>query len=246
MAQPEKVTNPNSNTGHESDTTQQKKSIRAASILGLLVALILTASAIVYYQNEESAGPANAGPAGGASPTVSPGTASSRAETAQASPDSATAPESSATTTPTESVGESDTNLASKEKVVTNESSAPVKSVSRANGKPVKHQIAKASKPVRPIVLVPRERHAALAMTPHPTYPMKALRDHEQGTVRVLAQVDVNGDVTDTDVVGRSGWMILDRAASNEVRHWKFSPALHDGHPVVASVEVPVNYRLDQ
>ncbi|WP_414706842.1 energy transducer TonB [Rudaea sp.] len=30
----------------------------------------------------------------------------------------------------------------------------------------------------------------------------------------------------------------------NEVRRWKFEPALHNGQPVVASVEVPVSYRL--
>jgi len=81
---------------------------------------------------------------------------------------------------------------------------------------------------------------------PQLAYPSQALRAGEQGTVLVLAQVDVNGQVSDTRVVRRSGSNILDHAASNEVRRWKFAPALHDGHAVVASVEVPVNYRLDQ
>ena len=74
----------------------------------------------------------------------------------------------------------------------------------------------------------------------------RPMRAHEQGTVLVMAQVDVNGRVSDARIVERSGSSILDRAAPNEVRRWKFSPALHDGQPIVASVEVPVSYRLDQ
>jgi TonB family protein len=47
-------------------------------------------------------------------------------------------------------------------------------------------------------------------------------------------------------VIRHSGSFALDRAATNEVRSWQFQPALHDGKPVVASVQVPVSYRLDQ
>jgi len=47
-------------------------------------------------------------------------------------------------------------------------------------------------------------------------------------------------------VIGRSGSFALDRAATNEVLRWQFQPALHDGKPVVASVQVPVSYRLEQ
>jgi TonB family protein len=89
-------------------------------------------------------------------------------------------------------------------------------------------------------------REVALVAKPHPLYPAQAMRAHEQGTVMVLAQVDVNGHVSDTRVVKRSGSTTLDRAASNEVRGWKFSPALHNGQAIMASVEVPVSYRLDQ
>ncbi len=90
------------------------------------------------------------------------------------------------------------------------------------------------------------ERQVALASRPQLMYPSQALRVGEQGTVLVLAQVDVNGQVSDARVVRRSGSSILDHAASNEVRRWKFAPALHDGRPIAANVEVPVSYRLDQ
>jgi TonB family protein len=47
-------------------------------------------------------------------------------------------------------------------------------------------------------------------------------------------------------VIRHSGWSALDRAAMIEVRNWQFQPALQDGKPVIASVQVPVSYRLDE
>lgn len=106
--------------------------------------------------------------------------------------------------------------------------------------------LAKASRSTKPVAAPKRiDREVALAVRPHPIYPAQALRTREQGTVLVLAHVDASGQVSDARVVHRSGSPTLDRAAPNEVRRWKFSPALHDGQPVVASVEVPVSYRLD-
>jgi len=106
------------------------------------------------------------------------------------------------------------------------------------------HRVAKASKPAQ--ALEPRDRQVFLTVRPQPAYPIQALRAGEEGTVLVLAQVNVDGQVADARVIRHSGSSILDRAAPNEVRHWKFEPALHDGRPVVASIEVPVRYRLNQ
>jgi len=110
-----------------------------------------------------------------------------------------------------------------------------------------KPRLAKVTRPAPAVAKTAGiNRNVALVAKPHPVYPAQAMRAHEQGTVMVLAQVDVNGHVSDARVVQRSGSATLDRAASNEVRGWKFSPALHDGQPIMASVEVPVSYRLDQ
>jgi protein TonB len=106
--------------------------------------------------------------------------------------------------------------------------------------------LATATKPATLSSRMPSERRVALLSHPKPAYPVPALRERQQGTVVVLAQVDVAGQVSDARVVHRSGSFMLDRAAMNEVRRWKFEPALHNGQPVVASVEVPVSYRLDQ
>jgi len=108
-----------------------------------------------------------------------------------------------------------------------------------------KRSLASLVKPTHPVV-VPENRDVVLLGSPRPAYPSKALRERQEGTVLVLAQVDVQGNVSDARVIGRSGSFALDRAATNEVRSWQFRPALQDGKPVVASVQVPVNYRLDQ
>lgn len=113
-----------------------------------------------------------------------------------------------------------------------------------ARAKPANRMLAKATKPAAPSAMKPADRGVALLSHPKPAYPMSALRDREQGTVLVLARVDVTGHVSDAHITRHSGSTILDRAAMNEVRHWQFEPALHNGQPVVASVQVPVSYRL--
>lgn len=113
-----------------------------------------------------------------------------------------------------------------------------------ARAKPAQRMLAKSAKPAAPSTMKFVDRGVALLSHPKPAYPLPALRDREQGTVLVLAQVDVSGRVSDARIARRSGSAILDRAATNEVRHWQFEPALHNGQPVVASVQVPVSYRL--
>lgn len=113
-----------------------------------------------------------------------------------------------------------------------------------ARAKPAQRMLAKSIKPAAPSTMKSVDRGVALLSHPKPAYPLPALRDREQGTVLVLAQVDVSGRVSDARIARRSGSAILDRAATNEVRRWQFEPALHNGQPVVASVQVPVSYRL--
>jgi protein TonB len=122
----------------------------------------------------------------------------------------------------------------------------PPSPATKAKSAAKRSSLASSAKPSHPVVVVPENRNVALLGHPNPAYPHQALREHEQGTVLVLAQVDVHGHVSDARVIGHSGSFALDRAATNEVRSWQFQPALHDGKPVVTSVQVPVSYRLDQ
>ncbi|MBS0581641.1 MAG: energy transducer TonB [Proteobacteria bacterium] len=110
--------------------------------------------------------------------------------------------------------------------------------------KPATRMLAKSPAPAAPVAKKPVDRGVALLSHPKPAYPAPALRGREQGTVLVLAQVDSTGRVSDAHVVRHSGSYTLDRAAASEVRRWKFEPALRNGQPVVASVQVPVSYRL--
>jgi TonB family protein len=113
--------------------------------------------------------------------------------------------------------------------------------------KPVaKRSLALSAKPAPSVAAEPLNREVALLGRPKPVYPSHALHEREQGTVLVLAQVDVQGHVSDARVIQRSGSYALDRAATREVRNWQFQPALQNGQPVVASVQVPVSYRLEQ
>ena len=122
----------------------------------------------------------------------------------------------------------------------------PPSLVTKAKPAAKKSSLASSAKPSRSVVVEPENRNVALLGHPNPAYPRQALREHEEGTVLVLAQVDVHGHVSDARVIRHSGSFALDRAATNEVRSWQFQPALHDGKPVVATVQVPVSYRLDQ
>ena len=104
--------------------------------------------------------------------------------------------------------------------------------------------LAKATRPATPAARMALERNVALLSHPKPAYPAPALRERQQGTVVVLAQIDVGGRVSEASIVRHSGSLTLNRAAINEVRRWKFEPALHNGQPIAANVQVPVNYRL--
>jgi protein TonB len=79
-----------------------------------------------------------------------------------------------------------------------------------------------------------------------PEYPPQAFRDHEEGTVLVRVNVDANGMATNPEVVNRSGSRELDRAAMDAVRKWQFKPALKDGKAIASTVDVPVEFKLDQ
>ena len=192
-------------------------------VAGLLAALVIGAGAYVYYQSEPESDTAAI--------TAQPPSVNTASASTELAPLRTEGPASSAQ--PTKPLPQDE----SRARAIANAAPSPGRSAKTRH-------IAKASNPAAAIES--RDRQVALATAPKPTYPVQALRAHEQGTVLVLAQVNVDGQVTDARVVGRSGSTILDRAAPNEVRQWKFEPALHNGRPVVASIQVPVNYRLNQ
>ena len=79
--------------------------------------------------------------------------------------------------------------------------------------------------------------------SPPPTYPAAALRRGESGSVVVRVDVDATGYANNITVIQRSGSRELDRAATDAVRRWRFSPALSNGQPVPGSIEVPFDFK---
>lgn len=77
-----------------------------------------------------------------------------------------------------------------------------------------------------------------------PVYPQRAIRFGQEGTVLVRAQLSERGDVIDVELREGSGHSLLDKAALKAVRQWLFKPATRDGRAVLATVDLPVHFKL--
>ncbi|MGX1996583.1 energy transducer TonB [Xanthomonas axonopodis pv. cassiae] len=77
-----------------------------------------------------------------------------------------------------------------------------------------------------------------------PSYPAAVARAGIQGSRTARLQLDVQGRVSDVTIVDRSGSddPRLDAAVMESLRQWRFEPAKRDGHAVVSSVQVPVEF----
>lgn len=78
--------------------------------------------------------------------------------------------------------------------------------------------------------------------SPPPSYPPAALRRGDAGTVVLRVEVDATGRPFGVALVQRSGSRDLDRAATEAVRRWKFTPAVRDGQAVPGTIEVPFDF----
>jgi len=75
-----------------------------------------------------------------------------------------------------------------------------------------------------------------------PTYPELAKRARVQGRVILVVNVDEEGNVSDIKV--SSGHPLLNDAAINAVKQWKYSPTLLNGEPVPVIATVTVIFNL--
>jgi len=76
-------------------------------------------------------------------------------------------------------------------------------------------------------------------------FPAQALRQHLQGTVLLRVLVDENGAPVQVEIEHGSGYALLDRSAREQVlAHWRFQPAMVNGHAVRAWARVPVSFVL--
>jgi protein TonB len=81
---------------------------------------------------------------------------------------------------------------------------------------------------------------------PSPPYPIEARRNKWEGTVLIRVEVSAAGRVISAAVVTSSGHAVLDTAALNAIKRWRFSPARMAGIATTATVDVPVAFSLHQ
>jgi len=76
-----------------------------------------------------------------------------------------------------------------------------------------------------------------------PHYPAIALAAHKQGVVILEALIGEDGSVTNLKVL--RGIPLLDDAAMEAVRQWRFAPTLLNGQPVPVVMTVTVSFSLN-
>lgn len=93
--------------------------------------------------------------------------------------------------------------------------------------------------------ITPPVFNAAYLRNPEPVYPVSARRRGEQGTVMLKVLVTREGTAASVSVDKTSGFAVLDQAALEAVRKWRFAPARHGAEPVESAVLVPIVFRLE-
>jgi protein TonB len=121
---------------------------------------------------------------------------------------------------------------------------APETSTTVAASSPTPAPQAEAAVPAAPreppLILHPRFRTPPVPAA----YPQRAMELNQQGDVLVRAIVNPKGEPEAVNLWRSSGFPMLDEAALEAIRRWRFLPAEIDGVPVRAIVQVPVVFHL--
>jgi protein TonB len=80
---------------------------------------------------------------------------------------------------------------------------------------------------------------------PLPPYPLPARRHHQEGLVVLEVKVTPQGRPAAVTIKQGSGFPLLDDAALQAVRNWKFQPARISTIPVESEIEVPIRFKLE-
>jgi len=98
------------------------------------------------------------------------------------------------------------------------------------------------SAPATPLAVGGDVKQAKLIFSLSPVYPTLAKNQHVSGSVMVDALIDASGRVTTMKVV--SGPTLLQQAAMDALKQWKYQPASLDGKPVAMHLTVTIQFRL--
>jgi periplasmic protein TonB len=89
-------------------------------------------------------------------------------------------------------------------------------------------------------------REVEYLYNPPPEYPRHARRLGLEGEVLIRTRVLPNGDADEVVLERSSGYALLDQAAIEAVRTWRFRPARRGDEQIVSWVEIPVRFRLNR
>jgi protein TonB len=100
--------------------------------------------------------------------------------------------------------------------------------------------------PPSPVVMdTEPDYQAEYLNNPKPPYPLLARRLGYHGKVVLHVEVLVEGRAGQVLLDSSSGYDILDNAAIQTVKTWRFTPAQHLGQPVTQWFLIPVNFSLE-
>jgi len=85
---------------------------------------------------------------------------------------------------------------------------------------------------------------ASYRETPRPHYPDNARREGKEGRVLLRVLIDEEGRTKAVEVNASSGHDMLDHAATEAIKKWRFVPARAGGKPVETWVKVPIDFQL--
>ena len=101
------------------------------------------------------------------------------------------------------------------------------------------------AQPAAEAMLEPPRYNAAYLSNPPPAYPLAARRRGIEGTVLIRSEVSASGECLRAELKKTSGFDLLDQAALEAVKKWRFVPARRGSQAVVAWVEVPITFKLE-
>ena len=86
-----------------------------------------------------------------------------------------------------------------------------------------------------------------LAYTPPQlSYPISAIKNNEEGKVKVKAVINAKGQVASVEIIHSSGFSVLDQAAIAWFRKLQFKPAQSGKTPIAATVKQIISFNLQE
>jgi protein TonB len=78
-----------------------------------------------------------------------------------------------------------------------------------------------------------------------PAYPAAKIASEEEAVLKLRLTIDEQGRVIGVDPVGRADRVFLEAARRHLMSHWRYKPAMENGHAVSSSTVITLHFQLD-